>query len=198
MAGSTLEYLLLGLLGQGPSSGYDLRKQLTLTPMRHHSDSPGAVYPALRRLLRRRWIDAAPAGGARRRQELRLNDRGRAALALWLKRPVTREDVVRHGAELLLRFALMGGTLQPPALVRFLRQYQQETLAYLEVLRRYHTATAALMPLSGRLAFEHGLAQYQVCRDWARRALVVVGGGAQGHEEAPSSPDSTRKRGKQR
>ena len=44
-----LGYALLGLLMK-PSSGYDLRKIFSSTSMKTYSGSPGAIYPALRRL----------------------------------------------------------------------------------------------------------------------------------------------------
>jgi DNA-binding PadR family transcriptional regulator len=50
---STLEFALTGLLRQKPQSGYDLRKTFTDTAMRHYSDSPGSIYPAMRRLQAR-------------------------------------------------------------------------------------------------------------------------------------------------
>ena len=50
--GSTLGYALLGLLHAGPQSGYGLRRTFVTTPLAVFSDSPGAIYPALRRLAR--------------------------------------------------------------------------------------------------------------------------------------------------
>jgi len=189
---SPLEHMLLGLLGQGPRSAYDLRKLFVATPLRHFSDSPGAIYPAVRRLLARRWIEAGAPKGARRRQELELTARGRAAFLAWLGLPVTRKDVILHGEQLLLRFALMGGNLPASSVVRFLRAYRAEMIEYLGVLRLYHSQNAEYMPLTGRLAFEHGIAQYDGCVRWAAKALETVqaggggsrGRGAQGTREA--------------
>jgi Transcriptional regulator PadR-like family len=45
-----LGYALMGLLQGKPSSGYELRKLFSSASMRTYSDSPGAIYPALRRL----------------------------------------------------------------------------------------------------------------------------------------------------
>lgn len=47
---SPLECALLGLLHQMPRSGYNLRKTFSSSPLAAFSDSPGAVYPALRQL----------------------------------------------------------------------------------------------------------------------------------------------------
>ena len=66
---STLGYALLGLLHQAPQAGYDLRKTFVSTPMAAFSDSPGAIYPALRRLAGQGWIaPVEPARGGRRRR----------------------------------------------------------------------------------------------------------------------------------
>jgi DNA-binding PadR family transcriptional regulator len=175
-----LEFALLGLLAQGPRSTYDLRKLFALTPVRHFSDSPGAIYPAVRRLLGRRWISAGAPTGARGRQELQVTDRGRASFLDWLRRPVTRDDVMLRGDELLMRFAFMGGNLGVPAITRFLKAYQAEMLAYLEVLRLYHGQHGAGMPLTGRLAFERGMEEYESCARWAASASGAIEGAGRG------------------
>ena len=47
---SRLGYAILGLLKDRALSGYDVRQEFTSSPMGHYSDSPGAIYPALKRL----------------------------------------------------------------------------------------------------------------------------------------------------
>src|SRR5262245_48899722 len=91
-AGATrLDYALLALIGQAPRSGYDLRRIFALTPLAHFSDSPGAVYPSLRRLQRTRWVEPVstrPEGG-RRREAFRLTRTGRRAARGGRPHPVT-------------------------------------------------------------------------------------------------------------
>ena len=53
---STLSLAVLGLIQQEPRSGYDLRKIFSTTPMGHFSTSPGAIYPALKRIEKSGWI----------------------------------------------------------------------------------------------------------------------------------------------
>jgi DNA-binding PadR family transcriptional regulator len=71
---SLLGYALLGLLAQKESSGYDLRKTFADTPMQSFSDSPGAIYPALKRLELSGLIrgKVEQGSGLRRRQLFRL------------------------------------------------------------------------------------------------------------------------------
>jgi DNA-binding PadR family transcriptional regulator len=166
--------MLLGLLDHGPRSGYDLRKILTETPLRHFSDSPGAIYPALRRLAARKWVETSAPDGARGRQEFRLRPAGRQALVDWLLAPVTRDDVVHRSGELLLRCAFMDLTRQPAAIKRFLADYASEMAAYAEVLRRYEAEHGLRMSPIGRLVFQHGLAAHEASVSWARRAIKTL------------------------
>jgi DNA-binding PadR family transcriptional regulator len=54
---TALEYALLGLVQQHPQSGYDLRKVFETTALGSYSGSPGAIYPALRRLERKGLVE---------------------------------------------------------------------------------------------------------------------------------------------
>src|SRR6266700_1823213 len=107
---STLAFALLGLIWQEPRSGYDLRKFFSSTPMISFSDSPGAIYPALRRLEQRGLVrgHTAQGSGLRRRRIFELTARGRAEFRRWQTQPVMRNDVVRNLGVLMLRFAFLG------------------------------------------------------------------------------------------
>jgi DNA-binding PadR family transcriptional regulator len=170
-ADSTLAYALLGLLHGTPQSGYDLRKTFASTPMAHFSDSPGAIYPALRRLARRRWIAAVvgPRGG-RRRRVFAPTELGRRAFAQWLRQAPTRDDVVREWDVLMLRLAFMGAAAGP-GLTAFLRAVEAELRGYLDELEAFRAGQAAKMPLGARLAFDSGLEGYRAQARWVAMAL---------------------------
>jgi DNA-binding PadR family transcriptional regulator len=171
---STLGFALLGLLHQAPQSGYDLRKTFVSTPMAHFSDSPGAIYPALRRLARQRWIApvAGPQGG-RRRRLFQPTTLGRRALADWLLRALTRDDVVRGWDVLMLRLAFMSGQA-PGAVVRFLEAVERELRGYLDELEGFLAHKAPKLPVGPQLAFESGVEGYRAQARWARRAVERV------------------------
>jgi DNA-binding PadR family transcriptional regulator len=180
LAGETiLGYALLGLLGQEPRSGYDLRKIFSTTPFTHFSDSPGAVYPALARLHRRGWVATSRPAGGRRRQLLRLTPAGRKAWLAWLRRPPTRPDVIRGMDQLMVRFAFMGEVLPAEAVVRFLETLAREIDAHVEDLRRFRREAAAAMSTTGRLAYDEGVEAYEAAAAWARRAVAAVLQGGQ-------------------
>jgi DNA-binding PadR family transcriptional regulator len=169
---SILGYALLGLLHQGRQAGYDLRKTFVATPMAAFSDSPGAIYPALRRLARQGWIaPVEPARGGRRRRLYAPTDRGRRALRDWLAGLPTRDDVVRRWDVLMLRLAFMG-VVAPRQVPRFLAALQSELRTYLAELEAYRAEQGREMPLGARLAFDSGVESYRAHARWAAGALV--------------------------
>jgi DNA-binding PadR family transcriptional regulator len=170
---SLLECALLALLRQAPSSGYDLRKVFALTPLVHFSDSPGAVYPALRRLEQLGHLAPLSTGasGGRRRRPFRLTATGLRALRLWLRQPVTRADLAQARDPSMLRFAFMEEVRGRRACVAFLVQYDGAVRAYLRELQEYRRKHLASFSFSGRLAFESGIESFKTQRRWAQRAL---------------------------
>jgi len=175
---SDLGYALLGLLRQNPCSGYELRKIFVVTAMMSYSDSPGAIYPALRRLeqqgLIRGRIEEGP--GLRRRQMFRLTAKGTAELKRWIKRPVTREEVVHCGREVMLRFALSEAAAGPSASVKILESLEAELASYLPSLRQQLNEQKPMLPRSGRLALESGIQGYECLLEWAKYALTTYCG----------------------
>jgi DNA-binding PadR family transcriptional regulator len=167
---SFLEYALLGLLRQKPQSGYDLRKQFAATPLRHFSDSPGSIYPALRRLQARHRVGStAEKNNARKRQEFAVTAAGTRALIAWLRQPVGRDDVIWRLDELTLRFALLDGNVERSDTMRFLEDLEHHLADYLHELRQYErNFDPTLRSTTGYLAFKHGVDSYQAELQWVR------------------------------
>jgi len=174
---SLLGNALLGLLHQKPSSGCALRMTFATTPIGTFSDSPGAIYPALRRLERQGLVRGRveASAGLRRKQTFRLTPRGVAALQEWLERPLTRADVVRGMEDVMLRLAFMDPVIAPAASIRFLQSLARELAAYLPTLRAYLNEHRRQMPLSGRLALLSGIRAYEENSRWVIDALKAYG-----------------------
>jgi DNA-binding PadR family transcriptional regulator len=170
-----LGYALLGLLHANPSSGYALRKVFALTPMSTFSDSPGAIYPALRRLaldglIRGRMEKSA---GLRRRQVFQPTAAGIAELKKWLALPPSRDEIMRRMEEVLLRFAFMDQVMGKAASVRFLTAMERELKGYVPSLHAYLASAESQMPLSARLALESGVREYDTRLRWTQDALTA-------------------------
>jgi DNA-binding PadR family transcriptional regulator len=170
---STLSLAILGLVCRQPMSGYDLRKLFATTPMWHFSASPGAIYPALKRLEQ----DGLLKGTVERKRTLRprqvfaLTKRGAEALARELRRPVTRDDVIWRMDQVMLRFAFVGYVLGREATLALLKQFIAQTEEYLAWLREQLKLMPDERPSYGRMALGHGLEMYQANARWARDVI---------------------------
>ena len=176
---STLSLAIMGLISQKPQTGYDIRKAFATTPLGHFSSSPGAIYPALKRLEKGGWIGGKvdSARALRPRMVYTLTRRGRDVPKRHLRQAVTREDVIWRMDDLMLRFSLMDGLVGRAEALRFLHGFVAEIEAYVGELRVFHDGAKASMPACGRLAMESGIESYETNVRWARRAIVELESG---------------------
>ncbi len=170
---STLSLAILGLISQRPLTGYDLRKVFATTPMGHFSSSPGAIYPALKRLEEAGWIRPVAAAGKARRERVlyRTTPQGLKRLTQHLSQPVARDDVIWHMDDLMLRFAFMDGVVGREQTIRFLQDFAAQIDVYLADLRRYFEGAKGILPACGRLAMDNGIQSYEMNARWARQAV---------------------------
>jgi DNA-binding PadR family transcriptional regulator len=80
--GSAVEMLILEVVGQGPTYGYEITQTVAERSMGYFELKEGSLYPALHRLERQKLLRAfwREADG-RRRKYYELTDSGRAELA---------------------------------------------------------------------------------------------------------------------
>jgi DNA-binding PadR family transcriptional regulator len=169
---STLSLAILGLISHRPLTGYDVRKAFQTTPMGHFSSSPGAIYPALKRLEEAGWIRSITADGqtGRQRMAYEITARGVKVFKEHLAKPVTQDDVTWRLDQLMLRFAFMDGVIDHEKIIRFLQEFATQTEIHVADLRRYVESVKGIMPPCARLALESGIEDYEMHAQWARRA----------------------------
>jgi DNA-binding PadR family transcriptional regulator len=170
---STLSLAILGLVSQRPLTGYDIRKVFATTPMGHFSSSPGAIYPALKRIEDAGWVRGKAGQGKTHRQRMlyEITPHGLEALRQHLSRPVTRDDVIWHLDDLMMRFAFMDGIVGRERTVQFLEDFASQIDGYVAVLCGYLSSVKDIMPPCGKLAMENGIEGYEMNARWARRAI---------------------------
>jgi len=170
-----LGYALLGLLQPRPSSGYDLRKIFSSTSMKTYSDSPGAIYPALRRLEREGMIRGTieDGSGLRRRQVFRVTPKGLAELKRWITLPITRDDLTSGLKTIMLRFAFSEKAVGASASIEILKSMEAALGPHLQDLGEKLEKMRPVMPTSGRLALECGIRSYESLLQWARYAISI-------------------------
>ena len=170
---TNLGYALIGLIHLQPQTGYDLRKVFETTPMGHYSSSPGAIYPALKRLEKDGWIEGQVEGQQtlRPKRVYSTTERGVAMLRRWVSQPVAKDDIVWRDDELMLRFAFMGSLVDDTLTGRFLQQMIEGLDAYIDELEELLGNMPQEGPLHGRLALASGIDAYKARRSWARKAI---------------------------
>lgn len=167
MRASSLEYCLLALIENRQSSGYDLRKILTQTPMRHYSDSPGSIYPALQRLERRGWIKSSTDRASRRRRvAYRLTLKGATELNSWLATPVDQEQIAYRLDEVMLRLSFHHLLRDHASLAVFLASMARAAKLYAAMLKHFIRTSTAGYPAGALLALKGGLDGYQSLARW--------------------------------
>ncbi|GIH92444.1 PadR family transcriptional regulator [Planobispora siamensis] len=89
MASGDLTLSILGLLGEGPMHGYELKARIHRLSGHLRPVSDGALYPAITRLEKGGLVERheEEGAGAARRQVLTLTDAGRAELLRRLREP---------------------------------------------------------------------------------------------------------------
>ena len=171
---SLLGYALLGLIRlRQPCSGYDLRRFFAGGPMATFSDSPGSIYPALKRLERSGMVSCTldETARVRRRALYRLSSKGKNSLRRWLAKPIKADDVLRRMPELFLRFSFLEDCLGPGACKSFLESLVLSLQAHITMLQDHLQSNQAKMSRSARLALRSGIMGYESQAAWARMAL---------------------------
>ena len=169
------EQVLLGVIASEPRSGYGLKKMFSASPSSVYQPSPGALYPALRRLEARGLLRAEKIANGRRAQRMyHVTEAGRAAHVAWLRQPVVPATV---GADLglhLMRFALMENHLPRAAVLAFLNDLAAALEGFIEGMEHYLASGAQSGRPHAELAIEHGIAVHRASLEWARTALATL------------------------
>lgn len=174
---SRLGYAILGLLKDRALSGYDVRQEFTTSPMGHYSDSPGAIYPALKRLERDGFVAGRVEGKdtLRPRRVYRLTSAGRAALAAWIgAKPVAR-DIIENTSDWFLRLAFATDVLSRAEVATMLEAIGAACKSYAEELHALTQTMPANQPYP-RFALNHGVASYRATAAWAAQCLQELKG----------------------
>jgi len=137
------------------------------------SDSPGSIYPALKRLEQSGMVSLTldETSRVRRRALYRLSSKGKRALERWLKQPIKADDVLRRMPELFLRFSFLEDCFGPRACESFLESMAHSLQNHITMLQEYFKSNECDMSRSARLALRSGIMGYECQAAWAKLAL---------------------------
>jgi DNA-binding PadR family transcriptional regulator len=173
------QFAILGFLTLDPMSGYDIKKLVEQSTENFWSESFGQIYPALRRLSGDGLIEKQedPSEGGRPRHVYSINDRGREALAAWL-RESTDPPPVR--IELLLKLffgARCDRDTNRRQILAYREQMERDLERYRSIDERLHRehADAADLPY-WLLTLRFGERDRAAHIAWCDEALAVLEG----------------------
>jgi DNA-binding PadR family transcriptional regulator len=166
-------YVVLGLLADGPLSGYDIKRAIDDVTSHFWRESYGQIYPVLAQLMRQRLVTRKRAGrGARPRFEYTLTAAGRAALRAWLLESPEPESV-RH--ELLLKL-FFGKAAPASVLASHIRAFRARNQAFHATLvdgcRELEAESGSSQHL--RLTMLNGVYVTEARVRWADEALAEL------------------------
>jgi DNA-binding PadR family transcriptional regulator len=171
------EQVLLGVIASEPRSGYGLKKMFNASPASVYQPSPGALYPALRRLEDRGLLRAEKrvSSGRRTQRLYQVTEAGRAVHVDWLRRPVVPDTVVADLGLHLMRFALMENHLEREAVLAFLRDLADALDGFVSGVEQFvASARGRSLPQHAQLALEHGIVTHRASLEWACSALAAL------------------------
>ncbi len=141
MAGGKTRYVILGLLSEGPLTGYEIKRLIDVRFRFFWSESYGQLYPELKQLeadglLSTTETTGDPSGQAngRRRTRHAITPAGREALRHWLAEPVDKESL---RLELLLKMYFSSET-SAKTMQNHLHTFKREHLEQLHLLNLFH------------------------------------------------------------
>lgn len=185
----SLRHALLGLLSQGPASGYELTKQFELSLAHAWTAKHSQIYPELAKMTDQGWVEPGEEG-ARGRRAYRITDAGRAELHRWLtSAPADRVN----RSELMLRVFFLW-TLSPEEAATHLDRVAEQSrraLAALDGLDDQVPWDSGGSDLMGRLALEQGRRTAATMAEWASWAATQVRTGHDATSLTERMPRST-------
>jgi PadR family transcriptional regulator AphA len=166
-------YVILGMLRNGPRSGYEIKQVVDNSTRFFWAASYGQIYPELRKLAKAGLVEgeSRPTGG-RRRTVYRLTDAGREELRRWLDQPPERLELRDEGL-LKLFFA---GAADPGKAVEIIdakQRLMEEKLAALREIEPLAADASASDPFP-YLVLRYGLESSEWVIAWCERARAEL------------------------
>jgi DNA-binding PadR family transcriptional regulator len=171
------EQVLLGVIADEPRSGYGLKKMFSASPASVYQPSPGALYPALRRLEERGLLHAEKqvSSGRRALRLYQVTEAGLAVYLEWLREPVVPETVGTDLGQHLMRFSLMENYLERAEVIAFLADLGDALDGFVRGMEQFTAARRGTLREHALLALEHGIAIHRASLEWVRSATAALG-----------------------
>lgn len=171
------DYVILGLLGERPMSGYEIKKVVDIRFGFFWNESFGQIFPALKRLAQEGLIAETDSGeqGGHSRKRYRATPAGMDALTRWLAMPVEKET---YRLEILLK--LYFSTYADPAvMLGHLSAFEESHLRQLEILNLFQKELEDILDLDENhreilRVIDCGQKVNRAYLDWSRETMEYL------------------------
>jgi DNA-binding PadR family transcriptional regulator len=168
----SLRHAVLGLLAEGPASGYDLLKTFDVSLSNVWPATQSQLYSELGKLADAGLVSVA-AEGPRGRKEYAITQEGRAELRTW----ITEVEPTRVGrSDMLLRVFFLG-QVDPEQARAYLRRQAEivgKHLEHMHAIKEFVESGEDNLSVYGRLALEYGLRLGAAQKEWAEWAETQI------------------------
>lgn len=171
------DYVILGLLGERPMSGYEIKKVVDIRFGFFWNESFGQIFPSLRRLFEEGLIAEADTEekGGHSRKLYRATPNGVAALQSWLAQPVEKET---YRLEILLKL-YFSTYADPDVMLGHLAVFEESHLRQLEVLNLFQKELEGILDLDENhreilRVIDCGQKVNRAYLDWSRETIAYL------------------------
>ena len=172
MERSSTAYVILGMLRNGPRTGYEIKQTVDKSTRFFWAASYGQIYPELRRLAKAGLIEGSDASrGGRRRKLYKLAAAGRKELRRWLDEPPETFEL-RDEALLKLFFS---GAGTPASAAKAIAVKREESESKLERLREIEPAVKELGDPYPYMVLRNGIEFCEWTIGWCERTERELG-----------------------
>jgi DNA-binding PadR family transcriptional regulator len=188
---TTLEYMLLGVLSMEPQSGYSINTTLQNGIYRWKA-SPGATYPALKRLEKNGIIDGEiqVVTETQARKVYHLTAQGEELLDHWIAAPLTEHELSEEHNIMLVKFLFAESRFTRDQVLAFLYEYEKRMEVFDSKLRIMYQFVKDAASTHQKLIYRSIAMDRITHRRWlknARQALLDKTRESQNSEDAFAS-----------
>ncbi|MBE1588759.1 PadR family transcriptional regulator [Nonomuraea angiospora] len=169
----SLRHAVLGLLSEGPASGYDLMKMFDISLSNVWPATQSQLYAELGKLADADLVDVS-AEGPRGRKEYAITEAGLAELRHWITE-VEPARVLRSDMLLRVFFLAQVSPEQARGYLRHQAEHVRKHVEHLEGLREFLENREDNLSAYGRLSLEYGLRLGKAQQEWAEWAEGQIG-----------------------
>jgi DNA-binding PadR family transcriptional regulator len=172
---TTLEYILLGVLSTGPQSGYSINSTLQNGIYRWKA-SPGATYPALKRLEKNEIItsEIQVVNETQSRKVYHLTTKGEELIDHWITAPLTESELLEEHNIMLVKFLFAESRLTREQTLAFLDEYEKRMDVFDSKLRILQQFVQGVSTPHQKLIYRSIAMERIAHRRWVRNARQAL------------------------